>query len=66
MSGRRSAPILPSFSSVMGRWRFGLGWFFGRLLIGLDPLGVKDAWLVDALVSVGAEEIALRLQEIGR
>src|SRR5262249_32594747 len=30
----------------------------------LEPLGVEDAGLVDALVCVRAEEIALRLQEI--
>ena len=66
MSGRRSAPTLPSFSSVMGRWRFWLGWFFGRLLIRVDPLRVKDAWLVDALVGVRTEKVALCLQEIGR
>ena len=30
----------------------------------LHPLGVKDARFIDALVSMRAEEIALRLQEI--
>ena len=43
-----------------------LGWFFGWRLIRLHPFGVKNARLVDALVGVRAEEIALRLQQIGR
>jgi hypothetical protein len=50
----------------MRRRRFGLGRFLGWFLIGLDPFGVKDAGLVDALVSVSAKKVALRLQEIRR
>jgi hypothetical protein len=46
--------------------RFGLGRFFGWFLIGFKPLGVEYAGLIDSLVSVGAEEIALCLQEIRR
>ena len=44
--------------------RFWFGRFFGWLLLGLKPIGVKDPGLIDALVSVRAKEIALRLQQI--
>jgi hypothetical protein len=42
----------------------GFGYFFAGIRV--HPLGVKNAWLVDPLVGVGAEEIALRLEQIGR
>ena len=45
----------------MGFGRFRLSRFFRRFLIRLDPFGVKKAGLIDALVSVGTEEIALCL-----
>ena len=48
------------------RCLFRLGWFFGRLIVGLHPFGVENTGLVDPLVSVGAKEIALRLEQIGR
>ena len=38
--------------------------FFSWLLFSLQPFGVEDAGLVDALVGVRTKEIALRLQEI--
>src|SRR5438477_12717231 len=37
-----------------------------RLVIGLDPFGVKHTRFVDAFVSVRAEEVALRLEQIRR
>src|SRR6266550_2809842 len=43
---------------------FRSGRFFNRLLVGFDPVGMEEAGFVDPLVSVRAEEIALRLQEI--
>ena len=43
---------------------FWFGRFFGGLLLGLKPFGVKDAGLIDAFVGVRTKEIALRLQEI--
>jgi len=35
-------------------------------VVRFDPFGVKDTRFVDALVSVCAEEVALRLQQIRR
>ncbi len=40
--------------------------FFLRLIAGFQPLGVKDARLVDAFVGVRAEKVALGLEQIGR
>src|SRR6516162_3584923 len=45
---------------------FRLGRFFGRFLLSLEPLGVKNAGLIGALICMRTEEIALRLQEIRR
>jgi len=44
--------------------RFWFGRFFGWLLIRFNPLGVKNAGFIYALVSVRAKEVALGLQEI--
>src|SRR6476646_3948444 len=52
---------------LLGMMRLGRFWFsrfFNRLFLGLKPFGVEDAGLVNALVGVRTEEIALRLQEI--
>src|SRR5438045_4833403 len=38
--------------------------FFGRFFLRLEPLGVEDAGLIDALVRMRTKEIALRLQQI--
>ena len=47
-------------------WRFfRLGRVLGGLPVRLHPFGVENARLVDPLVGVGAEEIALRLEQIG-
>src|SRR5256714_13375881 len=54
------------FAGLMRFVRFRLSRFFDRLVVGLDPFSVENAGLVDAFVGVGAEEIALRLQQIGR
>ena len=43
---------------------FRFGWFFRGFFFSLQPFGVEDAGLVNALVSVRTKEIALRLQEI--
>src|SRR5215468_9620690 len=43
---------------------FRLGRFFGRFFLSLEPLGVKNAGIIDPLVRMRAKEIALRLQEI--
>src|SRR4030095_15901400 len=51
---------------MMRLGRFRLGRFFSWLSLGLEPFGVEDAGLINALVRVCAEEIALRLQEICR
>src|SRR5712691_9147958 len=53
-------------AGVTSRGLFWLGSLFCRFLIGLHPLGVKNARLVDAFVSVCAEEVALRLQQVRR
>src|SRR6516162_8622528 len=45
---------------------FRLGRFFGRFLLSLEPLGVKNAGLIGALICMRTKEIALRLQEIRR
>ena len=55
-----------SLSGVMLSRLFRLGRFFNRLAVGFDPFRMKHARFVDAFVSVRAEEIALRLQEICR
>jgi hypothetical protein len=48
-------------------WRpFRLGRFLCRLLAGFHPLGVKNAGLVNAFVSMRTEEIALGLKQIRR
>ena len=54
------------FPCVMGRRHFRFGRFFRWFLIGLDPLGVEHARLVDAFVCMCAEEIALRLKKVCR
>src|SRR5947208_1425057 len=46
----------------LGCFRFGR--FFGGFFFSLEPLGMEDSGLVDALISVRAKKIALRLQEI--
>src|SRR5207244_7435902 len=66
MSDRRSAPTLQSLSRVMRFGRFRLVRFFGWFLLRLGPISVKHAGLIDALVSVRAKEITLRLQEVCR
>src|SRR6266516_986663 len=66
MSDRRSAPTLQSLSRVMRFGRFRLGRFFSWFLLRLGPISVKHAGLIDALVSVRAKEIALRLKEVCR
>ena len=43
---------------------FRFGRFFSWLFLSLQPFGVEDAGLINALVSVRTKEIALRLQEI--
>src|SRR5205814_8181731 len=43
---------------------FRFGRFFGRFFLRLEPLGVENAGLIDALVRVRTKEIALRLQQI--
>ena len=43
---------------------FRFGRFFGGFFLRLEPFGVEDAGLIDALVRVRTKEIALRLQEI--
>ena len=53
-----------SLSGVMLSRLFRSGRFFNRLVVGFDPVGMEEAGFVDPLVSVRAEEIALRLQEI--
>src|SRR5262245_38835982 len=57
-------PIL--LAGVMRLVRLGFGRFFRRRFLRLEPFGVENPRLIDALVSVGTEEIALRLQEIRR
>jgi hypothetical protein len=44
--------------------RFWFGRSFGWFLIRLDPFGVENAGLIDTLVSVRTEEVALCLQQI--
>ena len=45
--------------------RFWFAQFFGWLLLGLKPIGVKDPGLRSGpIVSVRTKEITLRLQEI--
>src|SRR5215212_5704539 len=46
--------------------RFRFGRFFGGFFVRLEPFGVEDAGLVDALVRMRAKQIALALQEIRR
>ncbi len=65
-SRRPEVDRLHLLSSVMGFGGFRFGQFFRWFLIRLDPFGVENAGLIDALVSVRAEEIALRLQEVCR
>ena len=43
---------------------FRFGRFFGGCILRLEPFGVEDAGLINALVGVRTKEIALRLQEI--
>ena len=43
---------------------FRFGGFFSWLFLSLEPFGVEDAGLIDALVRMRTKEIALRLQEI--
>ena len=43
----------------------GLGGFLGRFFFSLEPFGVENAGLVNPLVRVRPEEIALGLQKIG-
>ena len=60
----RDAKVPPTFKLLAGVARggfFRLSRFLSRLVIGLHPFGVKNAGLVDAFVSVSAEEVALRL-----
>src|ERR1700682_398653 len=45
---------------------FRLGRFLNRVVVGLDPFGMKYPWLVDALVGMRPEKVTLRLQQIGR
>ena len=49
---------------MMRLGRFWFGRFFGWCFLRLEPLGVEDAGLIDALVGMRTKEIALRLQEI--
>src|SRR5438105_13156268 len=54
--------------TLLARVTFG-GWFRrGDFLSGLvaDPIGVENSWFIDALVGMGTEVIALRLQQICR
>jgi hypothetical protein len=47
--------------------RFGRFWFsrfFSWRFLRLEPLSVKDACFIGALICMRTEEIALRLQEI--
>src|SRR5881275_3685878 len=53
-----------SLSGVMRLGCFRFGRFFGGFFFRLEPLGMEDSGLVDALISVRAKKIALRLQEI--
>jgi hypothetical protein len=46
------------------RCRFRFGDFLGWLIT--DPIGVENSRLVDALIGMRAEEVALRLQQIRR
>src|SRR5207248_8613261 len=59
--------VLPrdvSFAGVTLRCRFRFGDFLGWLIT--DPIGVENSRLVDALIGMRAEEVALRLQQIRR
>ena len=49
---------------MMRLGRFWFGRFFSWRYLTLEPFGVKDARLVDALVGMRAKEIALRLEQI--
>ena len=63
-----------AFSYVLRRtnhspaWRFDVWFRFADFLGWLitDPIGVENSRLVDALIGMRAEEIALRLQQIRR
>src|SRR5438552_14253951 len=55
---------VPLFAGVALRCRFGFGDFLGWLIT--DPIGVENSRLVDALIGMRAEEVALRLQQIRR
>ena len=48
-------------SGVMWLWCLRFGGLFGWFFFGLEPFGVKNAGLIEALVGVRAKEIALRL-----
>src|SRR6266446_6820661 len=53
-----------SLSGVMRLGCFQFGRFFGGFFFRLEPLGMEASGLVDALISVRAKKIAMRLQEI--
>src|SRR5437870_2095947 len=57
-----SDPGRQSLAGVAFGSRFRRADFLGRLVA--HPISVEDPRLVDALVSMGAEEVALRLQQI--
>jgi len=59
---RRATTKTKSLAGVTRGRFFRLGILLRRLVIGLDPFGVKHTGFIYALVSVGAEEIPLRLQ----
>ena len=53
-----------SLSRVMRFGRFWFGRFFRWFSIRLEPFGVEYTGLIDALVRMRPEEIALRLQKV--
>ncbi len=54
------------FRGMPFRSCFRLGRFVCGLVAGLAPFGMENSWFIDAFVGVGAEEIALCLQQIRR
>ena len=55
---------LQLFSGVVRLRRFRFGRFFRWFFIRLEPFGVEYAGLIDALIRMRPEEIALRLQKV--
>ena len=59
LGGRQLASCFPGASGVVGG--------AGDFAAGAGPIGVDEfaSWLVDALVGVGAEVVALGLEQVG-